>query len=214
MKRWIALSMSLLMLVGLFAGCSDDQTPETTPTAEVTETPEATPDTTPDTTPDSEEPDTTPDDTTGDETTGDETTGDETTDPVAQAYADAIVAARDQEINDAYPVMTSNVDEYTLTLLGLTEADMASYALSISLMNVQAYGIAAIMPAEGSEQTVVDALNAYVALQQSNFETYLADQYEIAKAARVETLSDGTVLMVMCEDSDTVFEAIRTALEG
>ena len=51
-------------------------------------------------------------------------------------------------------------------------------------------------------------------LQLQNFEFYLADQYDVAKAAKLETLSDGTILMVMCEGSDTVFNAIKTAIEG
>ena len=208
MKRFAALSLSLLMLVGVFAGCSgeDDKTdPSDSPTPVVTpsDTPEPSPDTTP-----SDNPDTTPGD------TPNTTPGDEGTDPVAQAYADAITAARDEEINSAYPVMTSDADEYTLSMLGLTAEDMESYALSISLMNVKAYGIAAIKPAEGKEQTVVDGLNSFVELQQQNFEQYLVDQYEIAKAAKVETLSDGTVLLVMCEDAETVFESIKTAIEG
>lgn len=43
---------------------------------------------------------------------------------------------------------------------------------------------------------------------------YLADQYEIASNARVETLEDGTILMVMCEGQDDVFTAIKTAVEA
>ena len=40
------------------------------------------------------------------------------------------------------------------------------------------------------------------------------DQYDIANAAKVETLEDGTILLVMCEDQDTVLDAIKTALNG
>ncbi len=35
----------------------------------------------------------------------------------------------------------------------------------------------------------------------------------MAESARLETLSDGTVLMVMCQDQDTVFDAISKAIE-
>ena len=41
-----------------------------------------------------------------------------------------------------------------------------------------------------------------------------ADQYEIASNARLETLEDGTILLVMCEDQDAVFDAIRDTIEG
>ena len=48
----------------------------------------------------------------------------------------------------------------------------------------------------------------------SSFEMYLADQYDIAKNARLETLEDGTVLLVMCEDQDTVYDAIAKAIQA
>ena len=102
-----------------------------------------------------------------------------------------------------------------LQMMGLEEADMAAFGLSISLMNVQAYGIAAVMPAEGKEEAVKSALQGYIDQQKANFEFYLADQYEVASSARLETLEDGTVLMVICEDQDAVFDAISAAiLEG
>ena len=50
-------------------------------------------------------------------------------------------------------------------------------------------------------------------MQRQNSQMYLADQYEIAQAARLETLSDGTILLVMCQDQDKVFERIRAAIE-
>ena len=39
------------------------------------------------------------------------------------------------------------------------------------------------------------------------------DQYEVASNAKLETLEDGTVLMVMCENQDTVFDAIAAAIQ-
>ena len=38
--------------------------------------------------------------------------------------------------------------------------------------------------------------------------------YAVADSARLETLKDGTVLMVMCEGSDGVFDQIRAAIES
>lgn len=139
-----------------------------------------------------------------------------TPEELTQLYADAInnsgcEAVEYNAVVSAYDPEDSLLD-MQLQTLGITADDMAAFGISLSLMNVQAYGIAAIRPAEGRDQAVVDGLNAFVANQQSNFEYYLADQYDIAKAARVETLSDGTVLLVMCEDSDTVFDAISNAI--
>lgn len=113
-------------------------------------------------------------------------------------------------------VLTSSEDETAellFSMLGVSGEDMQAFALSVSPMNVKAYGIAAIYPAAGKEQTVLDGLNGFIDQQRQNFELYLADQYDIANQARLETLNDGTILMVMCPDQDTVFDAIRAKIE-
>ncbi len=129
-------------------------------------------------------------------------------------YTDA-VNALDFEMVEYNPVMTeiSAYDPYMLEMLGMTAEDMEAAGLSLSMMGVQAYGIALVKPAEGSEQVIVDGLNNYVALQQSNFEMYLADQYEIAEAGTVETLEDGTVLMVICEDGAAVRDQLVASVQ-
>ena len=99
-------------------------------------------------------------------------------------------------------------------MLGVTAADMSAFALSVSPMNIKAYGIAAIYPAAGKSDAVLEGLNAFIDRQKQSFEQYLADQYEIAGNARLETLEDGTILLVMCEDQDAVFDAIRDTIEG
>jgi len=67
-------------------------------------------------------------------------------------------------------------------------------------------------PAEGCADTVKAGLQAFIDTQCNNFETYLADQYEIAKNAKLETLDDGTIVMVMCANADAVYDAIVAAL--
>ena len=98
-------------------------------------------------------------------------------------------------------------------LLGLEADDCQACALSVSLMNVKAYGIAAVYPAEGKDEMVKEALRGFVDRQKQDFEQYLADQYDIAANARLETLEDGTILLVMCDGQDEVFTAIRSAVE-
>ena len=125
--------------------------------------------------------------------------------------------ARDDELNKVVPVITSTEDDMAamiLPMLGITEENAASFAVAISSMNIKAYGVAAILPAEGKSEEVLEGVNAFVELQKQSFQQYLADQYEIANAAKVETLDDGTILLVMCEDQDTVLEAIKTSLNG
>ena len=134
----------------------------------------------------------------------------------AQLYETAITGARDEETNQALPPITSAEDDragMVFAMLGVTPGDMTAYALSVSLMNVRAYAVAAIYPAAGKEDTVLEALRAFVDSQKQSFEQYLADQYEIAVNARVETLEDGTVLLVMSESQVSVFDAIRDTIE-
>ena len=136
---------------------------------------------------------------------------------LSQKYADAIVAARDDEMNEVMPVQTTfdaEKDAYLMEMLGFGPDDVEAAAISVSLINVKAYGIAVVKPAEGHEDVVKAGLDGFVAYQQKSFEQYLADQYEVAKAARVETLDDGTMILVMCEDQDTVYDGIVSALNG
>ena len=148
-----------------------------------------------------------------------ESSGDaaKTPEEYTQAYQSAIESARDQEMNEAIPVITSTEDEMAsmvLPMVGVTDENAAAFAVAVSPMNIKAYGIAAILPAEGKGEEVLEGVNAFVEQQKQNFQQYLMDQYDIANAAKVETLEDGTILLVMCEDQDTVLDAIKTALNG
>ena len=134
-----------------------------------------------------------------------------------QLYQTAIESARDAEMNEAIGILTDTGDDMTdviFELLGGTAADMSAFALAVSPMNIKAYGIAAIYPAAGKSDAVLEGLNAFIDRQKQSFEQYLADQYEIASNAHLETLEDGTILLVMCEDQDAVFDAIRDTIEG
>lgn len=151
-------------------------------------------------------------------------------------YTAAIVASRDQETNDSLPVLGAKAGEsavYTylpssmendpeaaaqmadmvMQTLTLTPDQLQQYAFSISLINVKAYGVGVFMPAEGQTEAVKAALEDFVVNQQKSFENYLADQYEIAKQAKVEVLPTGEVVLVMCENSSEAFSTIEVALQ-
>ena len=131
-------------------------------------------------------------------------------------YETAIEAARDEQTNEAFPLITeadSDNAEMVFDLLGVTPEDMNAYAISVSLMNVKAYAIAATYPAAGKEDALLESLRIFVSNQQRSFKEYLADQYEIAVNTRLETLEDGTVLLVMSENQDAVFDSIRDVIE-
>ena len=98
------------------------------------------------------------------------------------------------------------------TLLDLPEGSYTDLAASLSAMMVQSYGVAIVKPAEGKTQEVVDAMDAYIQNQQQTMEHYLEDQYQIAASAKVATVPTGEVVMVCCENSDAVMNAIKTAL--
>lgn len=145
---------------------------------------------------------------------------DMSTEELEKLYSDAITGARDDELNEAYPVTLGSDDisdevvaDMLHQLLGFSAEDAYASAISVSLMNTQAYGIVAVKPAEGKEGTVKDGLQGFIDQQCASFELYLADQYGIAKSARLETLDDGTVLLVMCPDQDTVFNSIAKSIE-
>ena len=108
--------------------------------------------------------------------------------------------------------LSDEVANMMMPLLGLKDDMYDDFAASVSGMMVRVYGVAIVKPAEGKTQDVVDALDAYVQSQQKSMEHYLEDQYQIASAARVATVPTGEVVMVCCEDSDTVFENIKKAL--
>lgn len=134
--------------------------------------------------------------------------------PATSALADAITSVRTDEENEAYPVFSDKaaIEDAYYQVVGFTAADVDEIAMSVSLINVKAYGIVLAKPAEGCADTVKAGLQAFIDTQCNNFETYLADQYEIAKNAKLETLDDGTIVMVMCANADTVYDAIVAAL--
>ncbi len=135
---------------------------------------------------------------------------------LTELFKTAIEGARDEEMNKAVAVITSPEDDMAdmiLPLAGITAEDATAFAIAISPINMRAYGIALVRPAADKADTVKEALQTFIDTQQANFEFYLADQYDIALAARLETLEDGSILMVMSEGQDEIFDAIKTAVE-
>ncbi len=133
-------------------------------------------------------------------------------------YKAVIEAARPAELNEIpnFEVVNGPESEmYELVFsetFGFVAEDMQRYAISVSMVNTQAYGVAIVLPAEGKQQAVIDQMNAFVEMQKQAMENYLIDQYEIAAAAIVQTMPTGEVIMVMCEDAESVLAAIEEGL--
>ena len=108
--------------------------------------------------------------------------------------------------------LSDEVENMLLPLLDLEEGSYTDFAASLSTMMVQSYGVAVVKPAEGKTDAVVTSLKEYVLREQQSMEHYLEDQYQIAKNAKVETVPSGEVVLVCCEDSDTVLANIKAAL--
>ena len=217
MKKIIAAVLCLTMCLALLSACGTETEPDPTDTTEpVTSTePSAEPSEEPEeSTEPSEEPSEEPEESTAPETETPETEAPATEAPVTNALGDAITAARTDEDNEAYPVFCDKdaIEDMYYQVVGFTSSDVDEIAMSVSLINIKAYGIVVVKPAEGCADTVKAGLQAFIDTQCANFETYLADQYEIAKNAKLETLEDGTIVMVMCENADSVYESIVASL--
>lgn len=132
-------------------------------------------------------------------------------------YAEVLRQARPEEENEAFPIVAGPEDDgYDLIFLefGLQEEDLQRYAVSASIFMTHAYGIAIFMPAEGRQQMVLEAAEAFKARKEHDFENYLQDQYQIAKAAVIETADSGEILVAMCSDAQAVMDRLKQGLQG
>ena len=91
------------------------------------------------------------------------------------------------------------------------KADFEAGAFSFSLMNVQAYTIAIVKPAEGQKDTVLKYFADYQERTETSFDKYLADQYDIAKSAVTEEVN-GYIVFVMAENADSIAANIKAKL--
>lgn len=126
-------------------------------------------------------------------------------------YQEAIAQVLEAENFQSHPILCSTEDEFSEIALGLFQFDpnvAEAFALSISEMMVQAYGIAAVLPKEGQEDAVRESLQYFINTQVQNFTSYLPEQLDVAQSARMETLEDGTILMVMCQEEHRIFDLI------
>ena len=115
--------------------------------------------------------------------------------------------------SDSYDAsqLDEEIRNMLLPLLNLEEDMYTDFAASVSGMMVQSYGIAIVKPAEGKQQAVSEALDAYVQSQMQSMEHYLEDQYQIAASSHISTAPTGEVILVCCENPEAVMNAIKTA---
>ena len=146
------------------------------------------------------------------DTTNNESNNEESS---TSALAEIITNNRDKELNDVIGIVDSSDDEnaeLSFSMLGIEESDMSEYAISLSPMNIKAYCVAIVKPADGKKDAVKEAFKTFKSSQEQAFEQYLQDQYKIAQDAVLTEVGD-YIVFAMCEDSSTFRDNVVNALK-
>lgn len=223
-KKIISLILGATLCLSLLAACGTPAAdPTATPSAIPSETPSEEPAATPSADP-SEEPSEQPSAPTEQPVAPTEQPAAPTEQPaetpaqggsdLSAGFVNAITSARSEQENTDRPIIAKggDVNDLYWDTLGFAAADVSDYAFSLSLMNTQAYCVGVFKPVDGKADAVYNGLKAYIDRTIQSFTNYLPDQLVYAENARLEKLADGTVVIVMCENQDTVYDTIVAAL--
>lgn len=220
-KKIISLILGATLCLSLLAACGTPAAdPTATPSAIPSETPSEEPAATPSADP-SEEPSAAPTEQPSAPTEQPSAPSEQPAETPAQGGSDlsagfvnAITSARSEQENTDRPIIAKggDVNDLYWDTLGFAAADVSDYAFSLSLMNTQAYCVGVFKPVDGKADAVYNGLKAYIDRTIQSFTNYLPDQLVYAENARLEKLADGTVVIVMCENQDTVYDTIVAAL--
>lgn len=220
-KKIISLILGATLCLSLLAACGTPAAdPTATPSAIPSETPSEEPAATPSADP-SEEPSAAPTEQPSAPTEQPAAPSEQPAETPAQGGSDlsagfvnAITSARSEQENTDRPIIAKggDVNDLYWDTLGFAAADVSDYAFSLSLMNTQAYCVGVFKPVDGKADAVYNGLKAYIDRTIQSFTNYLPDQLVYAENARLEKLADGTVVIVMCENQDTVYDTIVAAL--
>ena len=224
-KKIISLILGATLCLSLLAACGTPAAdPTVTPSAIPSETPSEEPTATPSADPSeepSEEPSAAPSEQPSAPSEQPSAPTEQPAETPAQGGSDlsagfvnAITSARSEQENTDRPIIAKggDVNDLYWDTLGFAAADVSDYAFSLSLMNTQAYCVGVFKPVDGKADAVYNGLKAYIDRTIQSFTNYLPDQLVYAENARLEKLADGTVVIVMCENQDTVYDTIVAAL--
>lgn len=224
-KKIISLILGATLCLSLLAACGTPAAdPTATPSAIPSETPSEEPTATPSADPSeepSEEPSAAPTEQPSAPSEQPSAPSEQPAETPAQGgsdlsagYVNAITSARSEQENTDRPIIAKggDVNDLYWDTLGFAAADVSDYAFSLSLMNTQAYCVGVFKPVDGKADAVYNGLKAYIDRTIQSFTNYLPDQLVYAENARLEKLADGTVVIVMCENQDTVYDTIVAAL--
>ena len=224
-KKIISLILGATLCLSLLAACGTPAAdPTDTPSAIPSETPSEEPTATPSADPSeepSEEPSAAPSEQPSAPTEQPSAPSEQPAETPAQGGSDlsagfvnAITSARSEQENTDRPIIAKggDVNDLYWDTLGFAAADVSDYAFSLSLMNTQAYCVGVFKPVDGKADAVYNGLKAYIDRTIQSFTNYLPDLLVYAENARLEKLADGTVVIVMCENQDTLYDTIVAAL--
>ncbi|MBE6894687.1 MAG: DUF4358 domain-containing protein [Ruminococcaceae bacterium] len=99
-------------------------------------------------------------------------------------------------------------------ILGLTSEDYVSYAGQICMAMVSADRVVVVEAAEGKIDVVTQALENYKQSAIAQFELYLPDQYEKAKAGRVVVKGNYAVLVIAGDNEVIANQGVEEAYKA
>ena len=175
MKKYIAAFLCIAMCLALMSACGTETKPEESTEPITSEQPSEAPE-------DSAEPEN-PEDSAEPEAPEDSSEP-ETSSPLA----DAITSARGDEENEAYPVQSDKdaIESMYYDVLGFTADDVTELAMSVSLINVKAYGIVIAKPASASQYVEADRIQPILALSTERYTGNLADAPTLSEVGDYE----------------------------
>lgn len=107
--------------------------------------------------------------------------------------------------------MLMEVDAESLEdYLGIKKEDVEEYLIELPVTIVSSQSYFVIKPKAGKEATVKEAMKEYMANQEEQWSTYLADQYELVKNRKETKLGD-YLIYIISKDNDKVLSAIKDA---
>ncbi len=130
-----------------------------------------------------------------------------------ETLVEILTNAMPEEAQEVFPPegMTSEfVQTFFLSPdMGLyTQENYESGAFSASAMNTKAHTVVIMQAAEGKEEEALEEVTAHYDMVYGSFETYLPDQFELAKAGIVKEEDNGIIILVIAQDAQAIYDSI------
>ena len=101
-------------------------------------------------------------------------------------------------------------DDMLSQQLGIEKDMVEEYLIKVPMMITNSHTYAIIKPSEGKKADVKEKMDTYMKNLETQWETYLPDQYELVKNRLVEEYGD-YLIYIVSSDNEIVFNAIKDA---